>query len=228
MVEIVRDEDILKDVAEFISVVGITDSGIIIRDFEKSEEGDISQVPEEYRRYIHQETMQELPKGLIIYRGVRNGVYIDLRQLKLVGMSDEEIDNIVGNSKTPEQAQQHAQRANISRPHRAAGVHGQDDTELDPSIARRPDDNKLDFHEDDPTRDEQRNDRLSRLGRMLLEKYGIEIVMIKNKGSKSVDGESLVGEKVQIGGLNHTSKIKMIFCLDSRIIEGGGKFDLPS
>lgn len=221
MTEIVRDEDIVKVIEELISVIGITDAGMVIRDFKKSEAGDISQVPEEYRRYVHGDTIQKLPKGLVVYKGVRDGIYIDLRQLKMQGLSDSEAENLVGSAKTPEHAQQHHERANIQRPKPQEGHNGQDDTEVDPRLDQPQQGNKMPMSGDEPNKEEARRERLSNLGRLLLEKYGIDVCFITNKGGDDMEAESLVGEKILMGGFKNQQKIKIILMVDGRLVNGG-------
>lgn len=221
MTEIIRDEDLIKFVEELISVVGITDVGTVLRDFTKAEAADISQVPEEFRRYIHGDTIQKLPKGLVVYKGVRDGIYIDLRQLKMQGLSDSEAEELVGGATTPEHAVQHHERLSTSKPKPDQGHPGQDDTEIDPRIDQNQNQNKVPLSGDEPNKEQAMRERLANLGRILLDKYGIDVCFITNKGGSDMEAESLVGEKILMGGFKNQQKIKIIFMVDGRLVNGG-------
>lgn len=200
MVRIVKDEDIIK---EIIEVTGITDIGTILRSIRKDEMGDTEQVPVEFRRYIQQATIRELPKGIIVYRGVRNGMYVDFRQLQQAGMSRQEADNIVGDAKTPEEA------------HDQDNINGRED---------KPEERPVGHEEDGmrkpaKTPEVQNNDdndnkkpESVNVGQELL-KSGIAVGYITGKDDKGIHAQTLMGETVNIVGINGQN-VKIILLIE--------------
>ena len=56
--------------------------GVVILDDEWIEKQ--VEVPQEYRRYIRREDISKLPKGLKIYRGLRGGLFYDVREYERI------------------------------------------------------------------------------------------------------------------------------------------------
>lgn len=189
--------------------------------------GQDSTVPLEFRRYVNNETLTKLPRGLNVYRGNRGGLYIDIRQLIDQGYDQDDVDRLVGGEGgSPED--------NVPQPNKPAGfvtaprtstfvgvddedMYGTDNMEDEGFY---PQNNEMDILPEEGDHYSALQHALYRMGVQLLEKYGIEVVFLTNKSSKSIDGKSLIGENVVIGGIRHPGKISMIMCIDDRLTNG--------